>query len=252
MTDLRPSQNMAQLVYQTTDFVNATTLRNADPVTIKYVESDSNFSPAPLVDRVDLVFPYWHTVSEIRNWASAPDLGRDGYGNYTAYLNATAGPQNHSSYFGTFPYYAKNSRGSGAQVNHGLRLDEMGLLPDVARDWRAVTGSDPTNPNANCQWQPDAFLFEHTDPTARIQAPLPYNQNPHPVIKTGMTRYGGCYQTVVCANNRRQELHGSEWADGPYGMELLNEMLVVPLSILLIEVIKYGSCCGDKWTEYAS
>lgn len=250
MTDLRNYAHMAQLVYETTDYVNATTLRNADPLTIKYVESASHpsFAPVPLVDRIDLIFPYWHTVSENHNWASAPDIGRDGYGNYTAYLNRTAGPQNASIYSGAFPYYSKNSKGSG-QSNQGLRLDEMGLLPDIARDWRAVTGSNPANPNANCEWGPDAYLFEHTDPTARTQQ---NKHNPHPVIKTGMTRYGGCYQTVVCANERSQLLQGSEWADGTMGKDLLNQMLVVPLSILLIDVIKYGSCCGDGWTEYKS
>ncbi|KAK6362934.1 hypothetical protein TWF730_000385 [Orbilia blumenaviensis] len=217
------------VVYLTEGYVNTTWMRTEEKVVLKRITI-----PPPeggvYVSEVTYRFPYMETVWEKAGWRSLPDVKRERGGNYTVILR-DSGTGRNETLNGRFPYLDDHS---------GLRLDEMALIPDVKRSWRTIASS-----SESCPWGPDAKLLENTDVTARDMAGEGY-----PVLLTDMTKFGRCAELTVCANRRRQVVDGLPWAVGEEGKKVLDAMLVVPLGLILVEQIRWGSCCGDGFEPY--
>ncbi|KAF3187836.1 hypothetical protein TWF225_004060 [Orbilia oligospora] len=218
-----------QTVYITEDYVNATWLRTEEKVVLRRASIPWE-DEAVYVSEVTYRFPYLQTEWEKSGWRSLPDVKRETGGNYTAILTYPETGRN-ETINGRFPYLEDQS---------GLRLDEMGLIPDVKRSWRAVASAADS-----CSWGPDAKLLENTDVTARNMVGEGY-----PIMLTDMTRFGSCSELTVCANRRRQVVDGLPWAVGEEGKKVLDAMLIVPLGLILAEQIRWGSCCGDGFEPY--
>ncbi|KAK6357418.1 hypothetical protein TWF718_001730 [Orbilia javanica] len=218
-----------EVVYITDDHVNATWMRTDDMVVLRRATTPAE-GETLYVNEVVYRFPYLQTEWEKAGWNSLPDVQRERGGNYTVVLTNSETGAN-ETVNGRFPYLDDGS---------GLRLDEMGLIPDVKRSWRAIASA-----TESCPWGPDAKLLENTDVTARDIAGEGY-----PVLLTDMTRFGKCSELTVCANRRRQVVDGLPWAVGEAGKNVLDAMLVVPLGLILMEQIRYGSCCGDGFEPF--
>ncbi|KAF3930855.1 hypothetical protein ABW19_dt0203452 [Dactylella cylindrospora] len=214
--------------FLTDNFVNTTWARTEENILLKRTTDPP--TDRPFVTEVALQFPYIWTDYEAYSWVTLPDIPRTRNGNYTATLSDPVGNSTRTI-SGEFPYLVDNS---------GLRLDNLGLIPDVQRSWRSMAYDDE-----NCPWGPDAKLLENTDPTAREIA-----GDGHTVLQTDMTKFGRCAELTVCANRRKQNVNGLDYAQGEEGLRIMDELLVVPLGILLVEQIRFGSCCGDGWDPY--
>ncbi|EWC44767.1 hypothetical protein DRE_06405 [Drechslerella stenobrocha 248] len=200
--------------FTTADFVNATRERTAERVRLERrsaVATAEGEDGGVYLAAVEFAFPYLQTAWEEGGWASLGDVGRETEGNYTAEL-VDAATNTTRVVTGEFPYL---------EDGRGLRLDGLGLAPDIARRWRALVGS-----GYGCQLGPDARLLGNADVTAREPV------GGQVVLQTDMTKFGACGELTVCANRRGA------------GREL-DELLMVPLG--LPEQIRWGNCCGDGW-----
>ncbi|RVD80985.1 uncharacterized protein DFL_008867 [Arthrobotrys flagrans] len=230
--ELKGEKTGREVVYITEGYVNATWMRTEERVVLKRATMPAKDETA-YVSEVIYRFPYMETEWEKAGWRSLPDVKRERGGNYTVILTDSETGRN-ETVDGRFPYLDDDQS--------GLRLDEMGLIPDVKRSWRALT-----NAADSCPWGPDAKLLENTDVTARNIVGEGY-----PVLLTDMTKFGRCSELTVCANRRRQVVDGLPWAVGEEGKKVLDAMLVVPLGLILIEQIRWGSCCGDGFEPYTA
>ncbi|KAK6538084.1 hypothetical protein TWF694_010969 [Orbilia ellipsospora] len=225
--DLETNQVVA--AFQTEDYVNTTWFRTEEHVLLGRLGEPP--TDKEYVSLIQYNFPYLWTSWEQAGWVSLPGIQRETGGNYTATLvNPIANSTR--SITGVFPYLDDDFK--------GLRLDSVGLIPDIPRSWRTVATSVD-----NCGWGPDARLLENTDVTARYMA-----GDGHVVLQTDMTKFGRCSELTVCANRRKQVIDGLGYAEGEAGVKLLDELLIVPLGLLLVEQIRFGSCCGDGFSPY--
>ncbi|KAF3926458.1 hypothetical protein AA313_de0207023 [Arthrobotrys entomopaga] len=225
--DLETNQVVA--AYQTEDYVNTTWFRTEEHVLLGRLGDPP--TDKEYVSLIQYNFPYLWTIWEQAGWVSLPGIQRETRGNYTITLvNPVANSTR--SINGVFPYLDDDFT--------GLRLDSAALIPDIPRSWRSVTPSSD-----NCGWGPDAKLLENTDVTARYMA-----GDGHVVLQTDMTKFGRCSELTVCANRRKQVVNGLDYAEGEDGVKLLDELLVLPLGLLLVEQIRFGSCCGDGFSPY--
>ncbi|KAK6509163.1 hypothetical protein TWF481_003924 [Arthrobotrys musiformis] len=220
-----------EAVYITENYVDTTWMRTEEQVVLRRATIPAD-GETVYVSEVTYRFPYMETDWEKAGWKSLPDVTRDRGGNYTVILTDSDTGRN-ETINGRFPYLDDQS---------GLRLDEMGLIPDVKRSWRSIALTADT-----CPWGPDAKLLENTDVTARNIV-----GEGHPVLLTDMSKFGRCGELTVCANRRRQVVDGLPWAVGEEGKKVLDAMLVVPLGLILVEQIRWGSCCGDGFAPYTA
>ncbi|KAF3916841.1 hypothetical protein ABW20_dc0109481 [Dactylellina cionopaga] len=225
--DLRQQSNIP-ILFTTKDFVNTTWKRTEENILLMRA------TDAPLdrefVSEVSYRFPYLWTTFEGDGWVSLSDIPRTRNGNYSAVLKDPVANSTRTI-SGEFPYLDDGS---------GLRLDGLALIPDVKRSWRTIASSTD-----DCPWGPDAKLLENTDVTARDMT-----GDGHAVLQTDMTKFSRCSELTVCANRRKQTVEGLEYARGEDGKRVLDEMLIVPLGLLLVEQIRWGSCCGDGFDPY--
>ncbi|KAK6536160.1 hypothetical protein TWF281_000406 [Arthrobotrys megalospora] len=227
--ELQGTQVGREVVYVTENYVNTAWFRTEEKVVLRRMSMPPKEGGVYVIEAT-FRFPYMETVWEQAGWKSLPDARRERGGNYTVILTDSDTGQNRTVN-GRFPYLDDQA---------GLRLDEMALIPDVKRSWRTIATS-----TESCPWGPDAKLLENTDPGARNLVGEGY-----PVLQTDMTKFGKCSELTVCANRRRQVVDGLPWAQGEDGKRVLDEMLVVPLGLILVEQIRWGSCCGDGFEPY--
>ncbi|EPS42257.1 hypothetical protein H072_3770 [Dactylellina haptotyla CBS 200.50] len=221
--------NTVAVSFLTANYVNTTWLRTDENVLL--VREGDLPTDKEYVSEVAYQFPYIWTDFEDMRWAGLADIPRNRNGNYSASLTDPVAKTSRKI-TGAFPYLEDQTA--------GLRLDEIALIPDVKRSWRTTSLSSD-----NCGWGPDAKLLENIDPAARELV-----GDGHVVLETSMTRWGRCSELTVCANRRKQVVSGLEYAQGEEGKKLLDEMLIVPLGLLLVEQIRWGSCCGDGFDPY--
>ncbi|KAJ6259761.1 hypothetical protein Dda_5401 [Drechslerella dactyloides] len=210
--------------FETTDPVNASAKRTPGTVVLRRTAPLESPFGGVYVRSVRFEFPYMRSRWESGGWSSNADVGREVGGNYSAEVVDTFA--NVSRVVGgEFPYLRDDD---------GLRIDGLALVPDVRRSWRTKVDDE-----GDCIWGPDARLLENRDVLARdgVMGDV--------VMQTGMTKFGRCGELTVCANRRKG-------GNDDEGREM-TEMLVVPLGLLLVEQIRWSSCCGDGWqpTYYA-